>query len=367
MRFVADICKDANASITTLTLHHHRIAREGIERQGQHNPLQPFVERWPQNWDALYRQLATYCQDGLDLGRHLAYLALMTNDAPLLAQARSLIEFAPRRLRSLIDPDADISLLNAIANTAALWALSADDPHLAALRTDAYTFLLLHEFLPDRSWGLPAALEFIAIASTTRITADARREADHLIADMDPGTDRIAPAMRVISEEHLRPGAQGPAERLQAAIAARSTGPIQAALEELREFHEAIIAVAFNNRGSQHQTQPPLTDRLAELQAGPDSENRTAAWLTQVMNEIPQVSQPHTGALHLQDIIARKTREHLAAAIRWLPQSYDTQFYFHFHQSAAPLLTFLQRTTVQACVAANPHDPDWLPFRNKGT
>ena len=128
MRFVADICKDANASITTLTLHHHRIAREGIERQGQHNPLQPFVERWPQNWDALYRQLATYCQDGLDLGRHLAYLALMTNDAPLLAQARSLIEFAPRRLRSLIDPDADISLLNAIANTAALWALSADDP-----------------------------------------------------------------------------------------------------------------------------------------------------------------------------------------------------------------------------------------------
>ena len=350
MRFVKDISRDLQAAVNHLSLHHYRLTPEGIAQREQFpqvlqrddppNPLDGFVKLHPNDWDTFFRSFKTFCEHGLHLSQHLAFIALMEQNPALLTIARTTISKAVAQLHAIPSTNTPTSLLQAVRGTLRPWTSLHTDTADTAFGTDGYIKLFNHIFRHEDPRALSAAADYIAISVTVRYAAQARRQNAAIIAGMPKNHDRIPTAMRELGDEHLRPGIPGfPSgliPRMEQAITSRDVNTVRNALEELRDFQEGLLAVAFAscfNRTQEYYS--PYPAQLAEIQNTSGDPQQLTDWLAALRDDIPEPSCAHTGAELLQDLIALKARGHFDQAARSVPPTPDNQFHYNFHQGIA--------------------------------
>ena len=401
MRLVKDLSQECQDRINQVSLHHHRLTDAGREQheqllqslpqdlrenstlqawQNMPNKLDSFVQAHPGDWDPVFTSFETLCQDGLDLGRHLAFLALLRSDPTLLAKARHIMAQAAHRLESLATGSIPDGPLTAVRHALAPWAGITGDPADAELRTTTYIRIFLDQFLPKDRPNLPAATGVAVIALTARAVATARRQTADLLANMPKTDDRIPMTMREIADDQLSGGQPGITRRMEELLSNLDPKDTLNAFQELHDFQEALVAVAFTNRLHTGERQGPYARRLSELKRQDPQGQDMAVWTAALRDHIPPPSDPRTSADRLQELIKDRARAHLAAASEsaaataqggWQSSTdfapgASNYFHHHFHQGTA-LLDFLATTSVQACVGAVRHNPAWQNFIRKET
>ena len=295
-------------------------------------PMSRYVERHPDDWQARYKAIETFCRDASETGQHITYRGILQGDEIAMAIGRRIMERASNMADELVLDDSQTDRLITKIGTQGSpnWHMVKDQAEKDARQSLEYIRETIAVFFETTAEITDSTMDFMAhtIVSHQRLAiADRNISRLHDLGAKDGG---IATAMRSMSDKIFKEG-NSLTNRAVAALVEQNDQAMGSTYQAMTKTQLAMISAAYTfDRTATEDEQAQQTHHVAHQE-----------------NELPK---PDPQLDYLRQKIADTVQE-----IRQSQHSYN-------HRKADIVENLARPGRLEECVRIAQAHPQWQPF-----
>ena len=304
--------------------------RDNHPEQDTH--MSRYVERHPDDWQARYKTIETFCRDAFETGQHITYQGILQGDEIAIAIGRRVMERSSNMADELIldDYQADHLITKIGTQGPPNWYMVKDQAEKDAQQSLEYIRETIAVFFETAAETTDSAMDFMAhtIVSHQRLAiADQNISRLHDLGAKDGG---IATAMRSMSDRIFNEGGSLTNQAV-AALVEQNDQAMRSTYQAMTRTQLAMVAAAYTF------DRTAIEDELAQ------QTHHTA----QQEKELPE---PDDQLDYLRQKIAETVQE-----MRQSQHSYN-------HRQADIIENLARPGRLEECVRIAQDHPQWQPF-----